>query len=60
MFLIFINIEIVRNLKYTSGLQLVASLKSELLRTYLLFVFSARTFQGTNDFNKKYDEFNQI
>ena len=39
MFLIFINIEIIGNLKYTSGLQLVTSLKSELLHRYLLFLF---------------------
>ena len=39
--LIFINIEIVGKLKYTNGLQLVTSLKSELLHRYLLFPFFA-------------------
>ena len=39
MFLIFINIEIVGNLKYTSGLQPVTSLKSELLRSIYCFFF---------------------
>ena len=43
MFLIFINIEVVGKLKYTSGLQPVTSLKSELLHRYLLFLFFART-----------------
>ena len=50
MFLIFINIEIVENLKYTSGLQPVTSLKSELLRGFLLFLFlKERLFHGTPD-----------
>ena len=40
---IFINIEIVGKLKYTNGLQLVTSLKSELLHRYLLFPFFAGT-----------------
>ena len=39
MFLIFVNIESVGNLKYTSDLQPVTSLKNELLRRYLLFLF---------------------
>ena len=50
MFLIFINIEIVGNLKYTSGLQPVTSLKSELLRGHLLFLFlKEHLFHGTPD-----------
>ena len=50
MFLIFINTEIVGNLKYISGLQPVASLKSELLRGCLLFLFlKERLFHGTPD-----------
>ena len=39
MFLILVNIESVGNLKYTSDLQPVTSLKNELLRRYLLFLF---------------------
>ena len=39
MFLIFINMEIVGNLKCTSGLQPVTSLKSELLRSIYCFFF---------------------
>ena len=48
MLLIFINIEVAGNLKYTSGLQPVTSLKSELLRSYLLFLFlKEHLFHGT-------------
>ena len=39
--LIFTNIEIVGKLKYTNGVQLVTSLKSELLHRYLLYSFFA-------------------
>ena len=45
--LIFINIEIVEKLKYTNGLQLVTSFKSELLHRYFLFPF----FPGTSILN---------
>ena len=37
--LIFINIQIVVNLKYTNGLQPLTSLKSELLHRYYSFSF---------------------
>ena len=39
VFLIFINIQIVGNLKYTNGLQPLTSLKSELLHRYYSFSF---------------------
>ena len=45
--LIFVNIEIVGKLKYTNGLQLGTSLKSDLLHRYLLFPF----FVGTSILN---------
>ena len=40
---IFVNMEIVGKLKYTNGLQLGTSLKSDLLHRYLLFPFFAGT-----------------
>ena len=51
MFLILVNIESVGNLKYTSDLQPVTSLKNELLRRYLLFLFFLKEhlFHGTPD-----------
>ena len=51
MFLIFINIGIVEKLKYTNGVGPVASLNSELLHRYLLFLF----FAGTS-FNEHFVE----
>ena len=51
MFLIFINIGIVEKLKYNNGVGPVASLNSELLHRYLLFLF----FAGTS-FNEHFVE----